>query len=502
MLVASRDFGATWDEDLQQRRGESIVAYYTGQAATLQNIEDGSHLYGAPFDVLAVGMQRIIPADPYVVRHLLNAFVGWLGIVFCGLLARRLFGPGTALLAMVLLATAPRYFGHSMNNPKDIPFATLATLILYAFCRLPERYPFFTWRSALGLALSLGLALNVRPGALLFLMYLGVMLLYRLWHQRRIAIRPVVMTSLWCAGISILTLAVGSVFWPWALERPLVGPILALFQVSRFEWNAYVLFQGQDIWGPDVPWNYAPQWFLITLPLVLVAGLVVSLVRVRRGDPGRTSTIGLWAAVLFPVVYVIAVRATLYDGVRHLLFVLPLMAILAAAGWVLLLEHRRQIVRNVTWVVLLAGIARPVAFELRDHPNQVVYFNELVGGPSGAYGYYDMDYWGNCLLPALRQARARVSPDEAGVAVSGWPLHIMRVDAARVPGVRVTELREPHDFEIRLARGRRREVMPLSRRQDIRARVTTSDGALLCAVLPSSRPRTAMRGPTPPVLPR
>src|SRR4029453_16955127 len=109
-----------------------------------------------------------------VVRHLLNAFVGWLGIVLCGLLAARLFGPTTALLAMVLLTATPRYFGHSMNNPKDIPFAAAATLVLYVLCRLRERPPFFTYRTALAMALSLGLALNIRPGALLFLVYLSV----------------------------------------------------------------------------------------------------------------------------------------------------------------------------------------------------------------------------------------------------------------------------------------------------------------------------------------
>jgi hypothetical protein len=326
-------------------------------------------------------------------------------------------------------------------------------------------------------------------------MYLAIILLYRLWRQRLLTPRPIFFTGLWCAGITLATLGIGSIFWPWALERPLVGPILALFEVSKFEWNWYVLFEGRDIWAADVPWNYAPQWFLITLPLVLIAGLVLSLIRLRGGAPGRAGTLGLWAGVLFPVVYVIVVGATLYDGVRHLLFVVPLMAVLAASGWMLVLENERRAVRVAACAVLLAGIARPVAFELRDHPNQAVYFNELAGGPSGAYGEYDMDYWGNCLLTAVRRARSLGSAEASGVTVSGWPLHLIRVDAARVPGVRVTEPGEPHALEIRLARGRRREVMPLSRRQDIRARITTSDGALLCAVIPSLGRGAAMREP-------
>src|SRR4051812_14567152 len=164
MLAVSPGYGATWDEELQQQRGEKIVAYYTGRVGDLKFPEDGAHLYGAPFDVLAVAVQHVVPGGTYVLRHALNASIGWLGIVFCGLIAHRLFGTETALLSMVLLASMPRYFGHSMNNPKDIPFATLSAAILYVLCRLPSRYPFFTGRSAAGLALVVGLALNVRPG--------------------------------------------------------------------------------------------------------------------------------------------------------------------------------------------------------------------------------------------------------------------------------------------------------------------------------------------------
>ena len=33
MLAVSGDYGATWDEELQQQRGEKIAGYYTGRVA-------------------------------------------------------------------------------------------------------------------------------------------------------------------------------------------------------------------------------------------------------------------------------------------------------------------------------------------------------------------------------------------------------------------------------------------------------------------------------------
>ena len=326
MLAVSGDYGATWDEELQQQRGEKIAGYYTGRVGDLEFPEDGAHLYGAPFDVLAVAVQRIVPTDKYRVRHALNAFVGWLGIVFCGLIAHRLFGPGTALLSMILLASMPRYFGHSMNNPKDIPFATLSAAVLYALCRLPARYPFFTWRSASALALATGLALNVRPGALLFLVYAAALLGFRLQEEKRLSLTPVLRTSAWLGGITLATLCVGSIFWPWALDRPVIGPILGLRQVSRFGWIGHVLFNGRHVDALEPVWDYVPRWMLITTPLVTLAGLALALLLLRKRSGQQEKAMALWAIVLFPIVYIIGVRAIIYDGIRHLLFVQPPIA--------------------------------------------------------------------------------------------------------------------------------------------------------------------------------
>ena len=484
MLLVSPDYGATWDEDLQQRRGENIVAYYSGRVHALDVSEDGSHFYGAPFDVLAVMVQKVVPADPYVVRHALNAFVGWLSIVLCGMLAARLFGPPTAVLAMLLLTTTPRYFAHSMNNTKDIPFALLATGVLYGLCRLESRYPFFTWGNALALTLTMGLAVNLRPAGLLFLVFLAVLVTYRLQEQRQLQARPVLASAAWLGGITLGTLIVGSLFWPWALERPLVGPVLGLAQLSRFGWNHSMLFAGQDVYALQPRWDYVPRWLALTLPLVVLTGLLLSLTRARSISRLQAPTIALWAVVVFPIVYIIGVRATVYDEVRHLLFVFPPIAILAASGWMGGLQARPS-VRVIVVALLIIGLARPIIFLIRDHPNQVVYFNELTGGPRGAYGEFEMDYWGNCVLQALGRVDALVPARQRQVTVSGWPVNILHMDGTRYPRIHVTDPdARAHQFTIVLSRGSRARVRELAARRDVLARVTTRDGALLCAILP------------------
>ena len=131
------------------------------------------------------------------------------------------------------------------------------------------------------------------------------------------------------------------------------------------------------------------------------------------------------------------------------------------------------------------GLAEPALFCLRNHPNEVVYFNPLLGGPRGAFGRFDLDYWGNCVYQAQQRAARLAREAPMPVLVSGrrWPL--MRLNGPRTPGTVVIPLREQrHHLEIVLLGRSRAYVIETARRRDILARVETADGALLCAVVP------------------
>ena len=62
------------------------------------------------------------------------------------------FGPPHGLLSMALLAASPFYIAHAVNNPKDLPFATVTTAVLLALTRLRKTLPVLNWTNALTLA--------------------------------------------------------------------------------------------------------------------------------------------------------------------------------------------------------------------------------------------------------------------------------------------------------------------------------------------------------------
>jgi Dolichyl-phosphate-mannose-protein mannosyltransferase len=174
MVSVSRDFGATWDEPFQQHYGELIWGYLHGQIPRdVFDVARGNQfLYGGLFELIAVTAQHAFAkADVYVVRHMVNAVFGWIGIVYVGLLAARAAGPRAGWIAAAFMTLSPRYIGDAMNNPKDLPFAALAIAALYYTLTIDWQPPYLSWRRTALLGTAIALAIDVRSLGIVLLAY-------------------------------------------------------------------------------------------------------------------------------------------------------------------------------------------------------------------------------------------------------------------------------------------------------------------------------------------
>ena len=516
MLVLSRDFGVSWDEKTHQLYGERVFRFLT-QGRDDDWFRPGGaqalfiYLHGGLFDTVCVAVEKLVKGDVFVTRHYVNAAFGWLGVFYAGRLGRLLSGAGTGLLAMVLLVLSPRYLGDSMNNPKDVPLAALLIAALYYLAQLEPRYPYLRLRVAVPLALSIALAVNVRAGGLVFLAYLALALAALTVATRGFAPRQLAGTLARYAAVVVAVLLMGTVFWPWAQLRPLTRPFTGLRRLSHFEWTSPVLFAGRDIPANALPWDYIPRWLLIGTPPVVTLGaalwLVLLLRRRARARPAPLApeevfrACALVFAAIFPPVYVALSGGTIYDGIRHLTFAYPPLVVLAAWGWRRLLAEPAPALRVAGAVALALGLAEPALFQLRNHPNQYVYFNPLAGGPRAAFGRYELDYWGNSLLGAAEWLDAAARASGTHLVVSGRPHHVVRDDVRRFGTLEfIAEQDGDCQLDVRLLRGERRDVLELAERTDILHAVTMADGTPLAIVIPGARydeVKAALRLPPP-----
>lgn len=407
MLWVSKDFGISGDEYTQNTYGEHVYNYFaTGGAdkgaLTFKNV----YYYGGLFDLLCVTVNKILPTDEYNTRHFITAIFGFLTIMYASLLAKRYKGWGAAFLTSVLLFLSPRFFGESMYNPKDIPFALGMTMGVYYICRFVAAFPKPSWKDALWLALSIGLAIGVRVGGLLLIpfLFVAIGIEYFFTWRKNYAMFGTEMkrTIVYAVATGVVGYFAGLIFWPYALEAPLSNPFSALSEMSNFSMGIRMLFDDRHIMSQGVPANYIPLWIFITTPIIILVGIVLSPLLFYFKQQKMPALLFLFFVTLFPWVYIVYKHSPLYDGWRHLLFIYPLLIVLAALTFSGIYDHFKDVkVKYAVIAVLVIGLFLPVKWVAANHPNQIVYFNEFTGGIDGAYGHYETDYYMNSIKQAF-----------------------------------------------------------------------------------------------------
>src|SRR5262249_40174413 len=135
------------------------------------------------------------------------------------------------------------------------------------------------------------------------------------------------------------------------------------------------------------------------------------------------------------------------DGIRHFLFVLPPVAVLAGVGAAYLRARVRSFgVPAAVTLLMLAAIAWPIPDLVALHPYQTTYFNGLVGGVAGASGRYDTEYWASSYKEAAAwiNARAREAGDRPlNVLVAGNEFALPCFGHYSLPNVQVRMVEQP-----------------------------------------------------------
>ncbi len=451
-LLTLTDYGYSWDEIFQNRTyGQAVLRFLTTfgedqSALTTQNF----FLYGGLFDAPAELLAIATPLDGFTARRLANAMMGLFLLVGAWRLGRLLGGPRGGLWTVLFLAATPTWYGHSFINAKDIPFAAGYIWSLYAILIVARSLPRIRWGTAIGLGFALALAVGIRVGGVLVIAYLVGVLGTWLIHARRTGadvgspLRRIPAKLLLSFAIAyVLTAA----FWPTVLLHPISGLRDAFRAASNFQWNGSVLYFGEYVPSRRLPWHYLPVYFGVKLPVPILAvylaglsyGIGCAVGAIRRLDWEKAVGPGLLViAVLFPPVYAIKVGATIYDGVRHFLFIIPPLAVLAGMAAARLLP---VLIRRSRPAYLLFLLAAGVFFVLHTrtmiqlHPYQYAFLSRLSGGMPAGAEEFESEYWATSTREAAQELEhyARRYAEHEGVpyaertfvvAVTGFPFNV------------------------------------------------------------------------------
>lgn len=441
MILISQRTGINADDQFQNKYEQQLMTYYGlgdkefPEDDNAVNNKTGMHLYGGVFEVVSGVLNATIgDSSPdskryHQIRHFVNALFGFFGMFFLALLAKEMAGWRAGILALIMIALSPRFLGHSFMNPKDIPFACGYIMAVYFMIRLFNQLPKPHWTTVLGLSGGIGIALGVRSGGLLLIIYLfffGALDFLARYGLAGISNqgKALMKTIMWFIVASIGGVAIACIFWPYALANPITNIMESLSTVTNYTVDIKMLFSGNIEWAKTPPNIYGPKWMLLTVPLFSIVGWILFLV-FGKGIFNRYPIIPILLigfAFVFPFFYVIIKKSTLYDGWRHLIFAYAPGVVIASLAWAYLWEKYGAVKKNL----LSAGIGLfalcsidPAIFIIRNPTLSYTYFNPLAGGMKGAFGDYETDYWGVSVRQGFKwlEKQGVIGPDKPKIVV-------------------------------------------------------------------------------------
>jgi hypothetical protein len=456
-----RDYGISNDEEVQQRYAELIVAYYRSGLVDQSVFHFRNlYLYGGLFDLVALGLQSLLPLEPYAVRHLLTALCGIGGILAVWATARAIGGPRAALLAALAIALCGTWYGAMFNHTKDIPFAAAMMGAVYVLVRIGRELPRPRWHLVVAFGLLVGCALGIRVLGMLALFYAAFVVfihapIFRsatLFDIKSLFYGEAWRTTLAFFARSALRLLPALVIayvimvasWPWAALAPF-NPLRAMTAFADFHYQIKTMVDGHVYYMADVPHWYIPTYMAIKLTLLLLIGAALALALAVwplgegpvAGTPWRKEIALVALAAFFPLVCDVAAGGPAFTGMRHFLFTVPPIAVLAGLGLHGLFAHvqaRRPMVAAFALTLVVVDLGWSASTLYRLHPDEYLYFNPLVGGLAGASRRYDTDYWVNIMPEAVTDLEHFLDRTETGVAKTG-PRHryLVAVCGERLP---------------------------------------------------------------------
>jgi hypothetical protein len=428
-LVNYDNYGIAWDERDQYEIGITSYNYIFSDSKELLHHKDRD--YGVAFELPLIVIEKILKIEDsraiYLVRHVLTHLFFLVGAFFCFLLIDYMYEnkllASTSFLFIVLY---PVFYAHSFFNTKDIPFAAMFVICFYLNARAfsEQKMKYF-----LLLGVGVGLLINMRiMGVLLFCCVLFFLVVdFFLLKETKIDNKMRTGFLLVFIVAAILTLYVS---WPFLWKNPVANFIFAFKNMAQFRWPVGVLFLGEYIKATELPWYYIPVWFVVTTPLFYLFtgfGGILLVLKSFFDDPlallkNTKARNNLFFLICFfiPIVAVIVLESTLYDGWRQMFFIYPSFVFLAIYGLHFLFGTRWK---NVTLIVTYLFFCYISYFMIKNNPFQHLYFNEFISTLPAEYIriHFEFDYWGVSYRQSLEYILKEDNSSSINVMVANPP---------------------------------------------------------------------------------
>ena len=377
----------TTDEQFRYQRGSELLSHYLNSGYLQTYITPDKEPDTYYFYVMLVNILN--PKFYYEWFHLQNLLFS--SIIFVAIYFivysysnNKFF----AVLGPLALFLTPSFSGHLGSNPIDMPFACLFLLNIYLIYRFRDRG--FDFKKIIILGISFWLILGLRPvGYQIFFHYLVFSFLFNFKKPdfRSLVIgdiKNLILIFFVASFLSILS-------WPYlGLNYFKNLPGILFVNANYDKWDNLILFNGSYLSKSDRPWYYLLTYIFLTIPSYILFSFMGSFAKFRNN-----LKIGIFFVLFFNLVLYLVLKPVIYNGMRHFLYVIPLIVCLALFGiWDLYKSNLSLKLKKAVAGLGVLSILWTTYQIINLFPNHYAYFNEVSGGFSRNYTRFETEYWG------------------------------------------------------------------------------------------------------------
>ena len=348
----------------------------------------------------------------FLLRHFVNFIFFIIASYFFFLLIKEryqsyIFG----LVGVVFLILSPRIFAGSFYNNKDLVFLSMYIISLYFAINFLKKN---TVKSAVYASLFSALLIDIRILGVIVPIIIFIFHFVNFFETNKKKINNLlpILIFAFLTPIFIIT------FWPFLWENPLDNFIFVFKRLSNFNEYIYNFYLGEHVFAQNIPWHYPIVWIGITTPLLYTVLFFIGAIFILKRlfyrlhqiekNPKRKfwenenemQDLIFFTSFFTPLIIVIFLNSSLYDGWRHLYFIYPSFLLISICGLNVIKKtfFKKNIKLSLIFLILL--LFPTFLWMIKNHPYQYVYFNVLAG--KNFNKSFDMDYWGISNTNALQ----------------------------------------------------------------------------------------------------
>ena len=374
----------------------------TGNYNDLLDYKDRYHGVGfnflsQPFQlIISDGLSKYLDISEYggllVSKHVIVFIFFFISGLFYFKICQILFKDKYfAIISLLIFYLYPYLFGHAQFNPKDIPFLSFWIICTYLLIRIVKnnfKHKTNSFKFLFFISLSTSILISIRIVGLLILLQYIIFFIVYLENKNKNFFNCINQNKInifyFMALMVFFTYLLNPILWHNPIEI-----INSLKWMSKYQQDICTLTLGSCMKSLNLPASYYFIWLFFKLPLLVILGfLIFPLIEKKlfKNEFNKILIYSLLITIFSILILFIILNVAIYDELRHVMFLIPLIFIIAFHNLYLLSKK----FFSITGVFLIAFFTLE---NISLNPYQYTWLNSF----SKFYDInktFEVDYWG------------------------------------------------------------------------------------------------------------